>query len=358
MGTSRTPNKPSADVLRREYWDDRLSTIKLSEKYGVSFGTIWQWLKAYGIPIAPKGYHRFKDSRKPLTCAVDGCQNQFSVILSKQEKYRFCETHRRMNPPRLPDQYIPTVIEQYASGKTTPEIGREMGYAASHIRKVLKKAGITLRDPNARHYKTFDKKKIVQQYENGQSIASIAKELHTCATKITEILKNHPLFIQRHAPRPYPFEDAVRLYVEDHEPISWLSRRYKVPHQRIVADFRAHNIPMRNRKTHWKHGIKCIDGHMVFSYIERRVDDWLYSHGLLHAYEPDLPAGMSGTADFLVGTTYIEVWGMEKNSKYRQRKQQKIASYEANNLSYISIYADDVRYTLDLLLAPLLQPSD
>jgi hypothetical protein len=53
-GPARTDPRPSPAQLRELYLDDPLSTYQIAELVGVSHTTIWNWLKAAGIPRRPR----------------------------------------------------------------------------------------------------------------------------------------------------------------------------------------------------------------------------------------------------------------------------------------------------------------
>jgi len=97
---------------------------------------------------------------------------------------------------------------------------------------------------------------------------------------------------------------------------------------------------------------QCTDGHTVISNLERRVDEWLNSHNLSHAYEPPLPFG--GKSDFLVGNIYIEIWGMEHSQRYHARSTIKKRLYKKFGLHLISLTPKDVFRNLDSKLSILL----
>lgn len=56
------------------------------------------------------------------------------------------------------------------------------------------------------------------------------------------------------------------------------------------------------------------DGHWVRSRAEVIIDDWLYSHNIMHAYERKLPE-KSYRCDFYIpsGNVYIEFWGLDED---------------------------------------------
>ena len=104
----------------------------------------------------------------------------------------------------------------------------------------------------------------------------------------------------------------------------------------ITHRMKKHDIPLR--KSGWKATwFKCKDGHRVRSTYEQRVDDWLFEHGLLHVYEPSVPFDSYIAADFLIGETYIEIWGVYDNARYAEQKARKRQLYKQYDLKLIEI---------------------
>lgn len=116
----------------------------------------------------------------------------------------------------------------------------------------------------------------------------------------------------------------------------------------VAADFTVTRNCLRRRcrqyaievqRDGWDGGkrLLCHDGHLARSTYEQRVDDWLTEHGLVHQVEPAYPWDRRYRADFLVGNTYIEVWGVTNNERYRQRKAMKIQRCREAGLDLIQI---------------------
>lgn len=96
------------------------------------------------------------------------------------------------------------------------------------------------------------------------------------------------------------------------------------------------------------------DGHKVKSGMELQVDDWLYEHGIEHTYEPQIGASPY-RADFLIGNMYVEIWGIEGNERYEQKRKKKLEAYRRFDLNLLSVYRKDFP---DLhVLEPLLEYS-
>ena len=99
---------------------------------------------------------------------------------------------------------------------------------------------------------------------------------------------------------------------------------------------------------------KCKDGHIVKSKSEREIDNYLFDHGIAHAYEktisidsnkehdlhPDfyLPNYMNSGKD-----VYIEHWGFNSNNRdYTKSKKYKIGKYQEMGLTIVSTNEKDM----------------
>lgn len=109
--------------------------------------------------------------------------------------------------------------------------------------------------------------------------------------------------------------------------------------------------------------ITCKDGHIVKSKAEYMIDNYLYDHGIIHAYEKALPYGAEAKEelhpDFFLPDylgkgkhVYIEFWGFnENNFSYMKSKKFKIAIYKNLGITLICTYEKtdikDIEATLD-----------
>ena len=96
---------------------------------------------------------------------------------------------------------------------------------------------------------------------------------------------------------------------------------------------------------------RAQDGHRVRSRAEAMIDDYLYTNGIVHAYERALP-GLEETvlSDFYIpkGKVYIEFWGME-DSKYLERKKKKKEIYSSEGFNLIELTDEDLKNLDDVL---------
>jgi len=101
--------------------------------------------------------------------------------------------------------------------------------------------------------------------------------------------------------------------------------------------------------------LHCEDGHYVRSKAEMLIDNWLYKHGIAHAYEKSVFMATDTNAvvlcDFYIpeGKVYIEFWGLNEDEKYKQRKIIKQRLYKENNLKLLELHEKDVKRLGDIM---------
>lgn len=109
------------------------------------------------------------------------------------------------------------------------------------------------------------------------------------------------------------------------------------------------------RKT--SRGTHCIarDGHVCLSLGEKTIDDFLYSHQVAHEKEPGYPEG-NYRADFRVGDTLIEYFGLSGNPEYDARAAEKVSICKRKGVRLIAVYPADLLSggNLRKRLAPIL----
>ncbi|WP_052947820.1 hypothetical protein [Aneurinibacillus tyrosinisolvens] len=99
------------------------------------------------------------------------------------------------------------------------------------------------------------------------------------------------------------------------------------------------------------------DGHYVRSKAEAMIDNWLYEHYVIHAYERRVPIAENVFSDFYLpeGDVYIEYWGYENDSKYLSNKKRKLKAYSDNELELIELVDADIENLDDVLPKRLLE---
>ena len=106
----------------------------------------------------------------------------------------------------------------------------------------------------------------------------------------------------------------------------------------------------------------CKDGHIVKSKSERDIDNYLFEHGIPHAYERALPYGATEKEvlhpDFFLPNylgekkhVYIEHWGYnENNIQYTKTKKFKIPIYEEMGITLICTFEKTDTGDIDTVL--------
>ncbi len=108
-------------------------------------------------------------------------------------------------------------------------------------------------------------------------------------------------------------------------------------------------------RENWPREHQCEDGHYVRSLSEMLIDNWLYTHNYVHAYEKSVYMATNPEAivlsDFYLpqGDVYIEFWGLEENEKYAKRKEEKIRLYDKNNLNRIDLNESHIKRLNDIM---------
>lgn len=90
-------------------------------------------------------------------------------------------------------------------------------------------------------------------------------------------------------------------------------------------------------------GIQCIanDGHVCLSLGEKTIDDILFSLGIEHDKEPRYP-GCNYRADFKIGNTFVEYFGLAGDADYDARSKAKASICAAHDIKLIAIYPKDL----------------
>lgn len=134
-----------------------------------------------------------------------------------------------------------------------------------------------------------------------------------------------------------PSEDELRERTGAGESLASIARDYAVSSTLVRARCERYGIEVQ--RDGWQRGKRftCADGHLARSTYELRVDDWLFDHGIAHETEPAYPWDRRYRADFLVGSTYIEVWGVTNNPAYTARRDLKVQRCAETRIDLIQI---------------------
>jgi len=102
---------------------------------------------------------------------------------------------------------------------------------------------------------------------------------------------------------------------------------------------------------------RAADGHWVRSRAETLIDNWLYTSGVIHAYERLLPVEEELYCDFYIptGRVYIEYWGLENDPKYMTRKAAKKEIYLKYGFNLIELTDEHIQNLDDYLPKMLLK---
>ena len=304
--------EPTEYELRKLYVEDLLSTVEIGKRYGMSYTSINARLRNYGIPIRPPGTSaESRGSSKPSAEELTKLYHEEKLTtraigdiygISKTEVLRCM---KRYNMPRraqrngLENRGItpPTKSELehmvWTEHLPYPDIAAKYGVDSTAVPYWLRKHDIERPKIWDTRYKgeyppDFNPIDISTRYALGESTTSIAEDYGVRATTLANKMRKEGIPLRRNG-----FDGGKRY--------------------------------------------QCQDGHEARSVYEQRVDDWFYKHGIEHECEPRYPWDKRCRADFKVGETYIEIWGVYGNERYNRQKQRKIDTCAELNIPLIQI---------------------
>ena len=90
-------------------------------------------------------------------------------------------------------------------------------------------------------------------------------------------------------------------------------------------------------------GTKCLatDGHICLSLAEKRIDDLLAALGIAHIREVPY-AGGQFRADFMVGNTVIEYFGLMERDDYKAKAEKKASFCKQHEIPFLALFPEDV----------------
>ena len=290
--------EPTESELRKFYYDDRLPASEIGRMFGLSYHSIYARMDRYGMPRRPAGRGVEHRGKTAPTC------------------------------DELKKLYLEDAL-------TTRQIGEMYGVSKTSVLRWLKRFDIQKRTPSAglenRGVTAPTKAELEHMvWTQHLSYPAIAGKYGVDSSAIRHWLIRHDI------PRPKVWD--TRRKGRHPEPFSIIdvSVRYGSGEsvRSIAASYGVSDRPLRDwmdqqgierRPDGWKQKrYACSDGHQARSVYEQRVDNWLYRHGIEHEVEPQYPWDKRYRADFKVGDSYIEVWGVTGSESYNRRKQHKI----------------------------------
>lgn len=264
----------------------------------------------------------------PRICEV--CNASFEVqpyrLKADGNNGRFCKMKcynawKKGNIGHLtrPDVETAILIDEYLAGETLKALAKKYDMTAPGIAYRLEQAGVKRR-------------KYMGDVLRRPDIVQRARE----ANSQKRGKKNHR-FVE------LPIDVIVAEY-EAGASAAIIAAKHRVTDTTILR--KLHGAGIQTRKRGFRQFVLCTDGHRVYSSLERAVDEWLYQHNLFHEIRPWCPWHGSQknehSADFKVGDTYIEVWGVEGNREYDERRALKVKRYAEMGAPLIQIFPHHV----------------
>jgi len=183
---------------------------------------------------------------------------------------------------------------------------------------------------------------------NKSLVVDIVAECPVCKIKFKKKPSERKIYCSRKcivykSSLKIPKNELERLYLNDRKTSREIGIHFNTDKTVILRYLKKYGIPIRASIWGYTKLLTCKDGHKVRSCYERAFDNYLYSCGLEHEYEPRLPCDKRYASDFKVGDVYVEIWGVVNNKKYEQRKKKKKNMYDENNYKLLDVHPNDFK---------------
>lgn len=221
---SKKPKKPSREVLAKLYTKRGWDTVEIAERYNRERGTIYIWLRGYGIPRHVVSVKRPKSLGKP----------------SKDELYREYIEEKKG---------FAEIAKIHSAGRTT-------------IRNWLVKNEIpvrTLSEELLKNKKLPSEEELNELYIKKQISMKKIAELYKTGTRIIKrLLNNHDIPVRSYEDalstvalkgKKMPSEEELyQLYIEEGKSLDEIAKTYGLSHPPIARLCKKYGIKIRTRR--------------------------------------------------------------------------------------------------------------
>lgn len=346
--------RPCPSVLKKLYLQQGLSLLQIANRLAVSEGSVNRWMRYHKIPVRIPG-------RKPRGT---------TVVKSSQPTGRPRGCHS-IRPP------IQDLVDLYvAQGLTSTQIATRYNVSRTSVCAWLRYYGIAVRKPSAKPSADELKRLYVDQELTSRQIATmLGVDRNRLLAWLTEYdITRHgvpgTLLLKGIAPpskktlydlvhrKHKTFEEIGQMFggVTKNAVMAWLNKLGI----RRPKTWLSLKLPTANWKQNWVR-YTASDGHIVRSKMELRVDDWLSSHGIEHECAPKLPFSNRHRADFKVGDTFVEIWGVRGSARYdatKRWKKRKYKKYSLHLLELTQTHFDRKDHNWEAMLAEAFLPKE
>ena len=354
------------DTLRYLYLQLGLSGSQIAEQFDCSDATVYGYLQKYGIPARQE---------RCWTPEEDAILRQFyprlgtQGVLQKLSRTKAAIANRvvvlTLTRQTITEYLVSECADELESlyvqkNLTERAIAQHFKISRHPVRDALEILGIPKRKGRGIGYYHPERKPTQEELERWlnadfKTLSEIAQSLGCDVNTVIAWAEDYDVQWDRSKwgnrlkyrgfVEPTP-KELKYLYVKQEWRADQIAIHYGCSRGLITKLLRQAGIP--SRESCWPtERLLCADGHLVRSGYEQVVDNWLFEHGLLHTYEPSVPFHTRIRADFLVGETFIEVWGVATDA-YERRKTRKRRLYSLHNIRLIEIDYSDFLPTSDL----------
>ena len=283
------------------------------------------------------------------------CGETYSIIQNNASKQRFC-SRKCMAKSRETNITKKELYQLYFNDRIPLyKIGEKFGVSKTSIMRAMKRYGLESRAANETRmpegYEQPSKEILNELYwVEWLSYESIGKKLNVDPANIPRWLKQNDIKTRTNAETRLgkvfvepTKEELIDLYINQELPTAEIGKIFGCGSGSISRRLYQNGIEVRPNIFNGKHFLRCEDGHEVRSYYEKSFDNLLYRNDIGHEYEPRIPFDKRYASDFIVGDVYVEIWGVQNNKKYEDRRIKKTKLYKDNGLKLLEIYPEDFK---------------
>lgn len=293
--------RPDESVLRDLYEVQGMKAADIGKMYDVAGNTVVTWMKLYGIPRQRVNMRKKADK----------------LIISESDIKRL---------------YV-------NQGLSISEAGRQLGVRHGTVARYMVRYGIPIRQ------------RMPQVKKNSREYVILYR------TKEFGVKTPRPREKAKEDRRDFDACEARSLY-ESGLSLHEVGERFGL--DKTTIGHRLKNLGVEIRPGGFGGGeYFAKNGLPVRSSYEMRVANWMIDHNITFEYEPKYPSHPMLRADFLANGWYVEIWGVQGNEAYRQRKTKKIELCRSYDLPLIQFnythFAPRAQHILEAKLNQILE---
>ena len=264
--------EPIGDYLRREYVDEKMSAVMIAEKFGISYQTVYRWLKENKIEIRDNSEANLpKEFVKPSKRELERMyiNERMSAVriaerfgVGSTTVYRWLKEDevgiRTLAQSQLPGGIIKPAKEDLESmyidkKMSLKNVGKEFGVSNSSVLRWLRNYGIKTREKRQLPWGFVkpSKENLERMYiDENRSIRDIGKEFDVRERTIYVWLRDYGIKRRKQKKLPDGFtkptkEELERMYVEEGLSTYKIGKILGISQMSAFRLLKKYNIPVK-----------------------------------------------------------------------------------------------------------------